>query len=136
EGYDVVVATDGPSGIRAALDTRPDLVILDVMLPGVDGFGVLHALREQSVTAPVLMLTARGEESDKVHGFRLGADDYVTKPFGLSELLARVGALLRRVRSAEPHAGSLTGAGLTAAADGPALGFDDIAIDPRARVVM
>ncbi|AHG88933.1 response regulator receiver [Gemmatirosa kalamazoonensis] len=129
EGYDVAVAADGPSGIRAALDARPDLVILDVMLPGVDGFGVLRALRERGMTAPVLMLTARGDETDKVHGFGLGADDYVTKPFGLSELVARVGALLRRARPAEPpNAPNADGADET-------LGFDDVVIDPRSRVV-
>jgi len=130
EGYEVAVAADGPSGIRAGLAQRPDLVILDVMLPGVDGFGVLRALRDGGVAAPVLMLTARGDETDKVHGFRLGADDYVTKPFGLSELVARVGALLRRARAADaPNAGG--------AADAPAeaLGFDDVLVDPRARVV-
>jgi two-component system response regulator MtrA len=130
EGYDVSVAADGPSGIRSGLAQRPDLVILDVMLPGVDGFGVLRALRDGGMAAPVLMLTARGDETDKVHGFRLGADDYVTKPFGLSELVARVGALLRRTRTAEvPNASH--------AADVPAeaLGFDDVLIDPRARVV-
>jgi len=129
EGYAVAVAADGPSGIRAALDARPDLVILDVMLPGVDGFGVLRALRERGMTAPVLMLTARGDETDKVHGFGLGADDYVTKPFGLSELVARVGALLRRARPAEaPNAIGADGADET-------LGFDDVVIDPRSRVV-
>ena len=132
EGYDVAVAADGPSGIRAALDTRPDLVILDVMLPGVDGFGVLRALRERGMTAPVLLLTARGDETDKVHRFRLGADDYVTKPFGLSELVARVGALLRRARPARPtrppNASDVDGTD-------EMLGFDDVVIDPRSRVV-
>jgi DNA-binding response OmpR family regulator len=96
EGYAVEVAADGTSGLRRALDGSPDLVILDVMLPGIDGFRVLRALREEKRTMPVLVLTARGEETDKVRGLKLGSDDYVTKPFGLLELLARVEALLRR----------------------------------------
>jgi two-component system alkaline phosphatase synthesis response regulator PhoP len=96
EGHQVVVAEDGAAGLQAACEQRPDLLILDLMLPGMDGYRVLKALREQGETMPVLILTARGEEADKVLGFRLGADDYVTKPFGLLELLARVGALLRR----------------------------------------
>ncbi len=99
EGYDVAIAPDGESGLRAARNGTPDLVILDLMLPGMDGFRVLRELRNDGVHVPVLILTARGEESDKVRGLRLGADDYVTKPFGVLELLARVEALLRRTRS-------------------------------------
>src|SRR2546430_679703 len=87
---------DGTKGLARARDGRPDLIILDLMLPGMDGFRVLRALREAGRTMPVLILTARGEEADKVRGLRLGADDYVTKPFGVLELLARVEALLRR----------------------------------------
>ena len=98
EGYGVDVAADGPSGLAAARQMRPDLIVLDLMLPGMDGYRVLRRLREDGLTMPVLILTARGEEADKVRGFRLGADDYVTKPFGLMELLARVEALLRRSR--------------------------------------
>ena len=105
EGYAVEVAEDGPSGLAAARRQRPDLIVLDLMLPGMDGYRVLRQLRDDGLDAPVLILTARGEEADKVLGFRLGADDYVTKPFGLLELLARVEALLRRSRPA-----SLTGA--------------------------
>ncbi|HEX5872892.1 MAG TPA: response regulator transcription factor [Longimicrobium sp.] len=96
EGHQVVLAADGAAGLQAAIEQRPDLLILDLMLPGMDGYRVLKALREAGETLPVLILTARGEEADKVLGFRLGADDYVTKPFGLLELLARVAALLRR----------------------------------------
>ena len=124
EGYDVDVAVDGPSGVRRALELRPDLVILDLMLPGFDGYRVLRTLREGGVQAPVLILTARGEEADKVYGFRLGADDYVTKPFGLSELLARVGALLRRARPA------------AAPAAPEEYRFGDVTINPAARVVL
>lgn len=96
EGHEVRVAEDGPLGAELALAWRPDLVILDLMLPGMDGYRVLRTIREAGFDSPVLMLTARGEESDKVMGFRNGADDYVTKPFGVLELLARVQALLRR----------------------------------------
>lgn len=104
EGYAVDVAADGPSGLAAARSNPPDLVVLDLMLPGMDGYRVLRQLREEGRTMPVLILTAKGEEADKVLGFRLGADDYVTKPFGLLELLARIEALLRRSRPAQAAA--------------------------------
>ena len=100
EGYSVDVASDGPAGVAAARAAKPDLVVLDLMLPGMDGYRVLRQLRDGGLTMPVLILTAKGEEADKVLGFRLGADDYVTKPFGVLELLARVEALLRRSRAA------------------------------------
>ncbi len=96
EGYEVAVAEDGPNGLLRARTGAPDLIILDLMLPGMDGFRVLRSLREEGRRTPVLILTARGEEADKVRGLRLGADDYVTKPFGVLELLARVEALMRR----------------------------------------
>jgi DNA-binding response OmpR family regulator len=96
EGYAAEVAGDGLSGLDRVRADRPDLVILDLMLPGMDGYRVLRSLRAEGIRVPVLILTARGEEADKVLGFRSGADDYVTKPFGLLELLARVEALLRR----------------------------------------
>ena len=96
EGYQVEVAGDGAKGLTRARAAKPDLVILDLMLPGMDGFRVLRALRDDGYATPVLILTARGEEADKVRGLRLGADDYVTKPFGVLELLARVEALFRR----------------------------------------
>ncbi len=96
EGYDVEVAGDGASGLQRARRSRPDLIVLDLMLPELDGFRVLRTLRTEGLAMPVLILTARGEEADKVRGLKLGADDYVTKPFGILELLARVEALLRR----------------------------------------
>jgi two-component system alkaline phosphatase synthesis response regulator PhoP len=99
EGYQVEVAGDGAKGLSRARAAKPDLVILDLMLPGMDGFRVLRALRDDGDAIPVLILTARGEEADKVRGLRLGADDYVTKPFGVLELLARVEALFRRTAS-------------------------------------
>jgi two-component system response regulator MtrA len=101
EGYEVAVAEDGETGLARAKQWLPDLVILDLMLPGMDGYRVLRSLRDDGLEMPVLILTARGQEADKVLGFRLGADDYVTKPCGVLELLARVGALLRRSRMSE-----------------------------------
>jgi two-component system, OmpR family, alkaline phosphatase synthesis response regulator PhoP len=96
EGYDVVVANTGEDGVRAAFARPPDLVLLDLMLPDIDGYEVLGRLRRAHLDMPVLILTARGEEVDKVRGFRTGADDYVTKPFGVMELLVRIQAILRR----------------------------------------
>lgn len=101
EGYEVAVAEDGETGLARAKQWLPDLVILDLMLPGMDGYRVLRSLRDDGLEMPVLILTARGQEADKVLGFRLGADDYVTKPCGVLELLARVGALLRRSRMSD-----------------------------------
>ncbi len=120
EGHEVRLAEDGPSGVAAAQSWRPDVVILDLMLPGMDGYRVLRTLRDAGFEAPVLILTARGEEADKVMGFRHGADDYVTKPFGVLELLARVQALLRR-------GGQAAGA--------PLDGFGNVTIDRAARTV-
>ena len=95
EGYQVLTAMDGPSGLEAALNQGPDLVLLDVMLPGMDGFEVLHGIREKS-QVPVIMVTAREEERDKIMGLENGADDYVTKPFSIKELSARIKANVRR----------------------------------------
>ncbi len=106
EGHQVVQAFDGPSGLEAASRARPDLVILDWMLPRLDGLEVCRRIRQESVV-PVLMLTARSEEVDRVVGLEVGADDYLTKPFGIRELLARARALLRRVElDREAGAGS------------------------------
>jgi len=126
EGYEVAVAEDGETGLARAKQWLPDLVILDLMLPGMDGYRVLRSLRDDGLEMPVLILTARGQEADKVLGFRLGADDYVTKPCGVLELLARVGALLRRSRMSERavHAG------------GEAVErFGDVEINPASRTV-
>ena len=120
EGYEVHLAEDGPDGVAQTLEWRPDLVILDLMLPGMDGYRVLRTIRDAGFPAPVLMLTARGEEADKVMGLRSGADDYVTKPFGVLELLARVEALLRRTTTVPEAA--------------PA-GFGTVRVDRAARVV-
>ena len=96
EGYEVTVARNGEEGLEAATRNAPDLVILDVRLPGMDGFEMLRRVRGAGNKAPVLFLTARDEEMDKVIGLELGADDYLTKPFGLRELMSRIKALLRR----------------------------------------
>lgn len=96
EGYDVQTAADGDEGLHKASSTAPDLVILDIMLPKRNGFDVCRELRARNVSTPIVMLTARSAETDKVLGLELGADDYVTKPFSITELLARVRAVLRR----------------------------------------
>jgi DNA-binding response OmpR family regulator len=98
EGYEVIDAADGESALSAALTGRPDLILLDLMLPGMDGLEVCRILR-RDMAVPILMLTAKAEEIDKVVGLELGADDYVTKPFSMRELLARVRALLRRAKT-------------------------------------
>lgn len=97
QGYEVETTGDGNSALEIARRTRPDLIVLDVMLPGIDGFEVCRILRQQ-MTMPVLMLTARDDEIDRVVGLEMGADDYMTKPFSMRELMARVKAMLRRVR--------------------------------------
>jgi DNA-binding response OmpR family regulator len=119
EGYEVEVASDGATGLQLARSIAPDLIVLDLMLPGMDGYRVLRTLREEGIDTPVLILSARGEETDKVLGFHLGADDYVAKPFGLLELLARVDALLRRAANAR----------VKTKLPGP-VAFGDVQIDP------
>jgi DNA-binding response OmpR family regulator len=96
EGYDVITATDGETGYRLQQERKPDLILLDLMLPRMSGFEFCRKLRGEGIQTPVLMLTARSEEPDRVLGLDLGADDYVTKPFSVRELMARVRALLRR----------------------------------------
>ena len=115
EGFEVLEAGDGERGLELALREDPDLVLLDVMLPGRDGFSVLRALREDRLAAPVLMLSARGEEWDRVQGFEYGADDYLVKPVSTRELVLRVRAALQRARGAVPgvragHANARVGA--------------------------
>src|SRR5262245_16003808 len=100
EGYDVISANDGVSGVERALAEHPDLVVLDVMMPRLSGLDVCKQLKAKRPSLPIIMLTARGQEIDKVVGLELGADDYVTKPFSIRELLARVKAVLRRASSA------------------------------------
>ena len=97
EGYDVITAVDGAQALEAVESQRPDLIVLDVMLPSLDGLEVCRILRKKGMTMPILMLTARVDEVDKIAGLELGADDYMTKPFSMRELLARVRAMLRRM---------------------------------------
>ena len=127
EGYAVKVAEDGNTGLSLTREWDPDLIILDLMLPGMDGFQVLRSMRADGKQTPVLILSARGEEADKVRGFQLDADQYVTKPFGLIELLERVKSLLRRTRARydTPE---------TAAVG--AIKFGDVTIDPASRTVI
>src|SRR4029079_10207961 len=108
EGYEVDVAAGGAGGLAQVRTQSPDLIVLDLMLPGMDGYRVLKTLREEGINTPVLILSARGEETDKVLAFPLGAYDYVAKPFGLLELLARVDALLRRAAT-NGHGAKLSG---------------------------
>ncbi len=121
EGYNVLSAGDGESGYRIACERNPDMVLLDIMLPGMNGLEVLRRLRERSPETPVLILSARGEEADKVLGLQLGADDYISKPFSRTELLARINAALRRQRLQSVQA--------------PCLSVGDAAIDLERRVV-
>lgn len=124
EGYAVDVAADGRAGLASVRSGRPDLIILDLMLPEMNGYQVLRTLREDNDQTPVLILTARGEEADKVLGFRLGADDYVTKPFGRLELSARVAALLRRTGGARPPSAATVET------------FGDVEVHPASRTVL
>ena len=97
-GYETITAGDGPTGLKMAIQNKPDLILLDIMLPGLSGYEVCRKLRETGADMYVIMLTARHEEFDKVHGFEMGADDYVTKPFSINELLARIKSKLARGR--------------------------------------
>jgi len=101
KGYRVVTAADGEEGLNAALNEKPDLIILDIMLPKINGYEVCRLIRKEELDMPIIMLTAKGEESDIVLGLNLGADDYVTKPFSIKELLARAAAFLRRSKQTE-----------------------------------
>jgi len=123
-GYTTRLAADGPSAVSAAATERPDLVVLDLMLPGIDGLEVMRRIREQDRRSrtPIILLTAKGEESDRIIGLRLGADDYVVKPFSPAELVARVDAVLRRLD--------------TTPQDEPPIELDGLSIDPVGRRVI
>ena len=129
EGHVVELAYDGTSGLARAQQPGIDLLVLDLMLPKPDGYQILRTLREANIEVPVIILTARGEEADKVRGFRLGADDYVTKPFGLLELLARVDAIRRRIRLGGATSTS-TKRPITQVVE-----FGDVRADPATRTV-
>ena len=119
EGFEVLQAQDGKAGLQKALDEAPDLMVLDIMMPQLNGYEVMEELRKRGSTLPVIVLSARGMERDKVTGLDLGADDYLVKPFGLQELLARIRSVLRRRERDEPQL----------------LGFDDTHIDLRSKNV-
>ena len=121
EGYAAVTAADGPSAVRADVEHHPDLVVLDLMLPGIDGLQLMAQLRQRR-PVPVIMLTARGEEGDRLLGLRLGADDYMVKPFSPAELVARVGAVLRRSEVAPERSDEL-------------IRFGEVEVDGRGRTV-
>src|SRR5262245_31380431 len=123
EGYEAQVAGDGARGLALVRETAPDLIVLDLMLPDTDGYHVLRQIRDGGSRAPVMVLTALAEEADKVRGFRFGADDYVTKPFGLMEFLARVAALLRRSETSINR-------------DGTPVRFGGVFVDPGTRSVV
>jgi two-component system alkaline phosphatase synthesis response regulator PhoP len=127
EGYEVGVATNGPGALEAVRGRRPDLVLLDVMLPGMSGVEVLRVMRQEGIDTPVIIVSAKTEELDRVVGLKVGADDYVTKPFSRPELLARIEAVLRRGRRAAE-------ASERAPRDG-VLVFDGLRIDPARREV-
>jgi len=102
-GFAVLTADDGEQGLQMALGRKVELIVLDIMLPGINGYEICRRVRQQGIDAPIIMLTAKGQESDVVLGLNLGADDYVTKPFSIKELLARAEAFLRRRRQQEPE---------------------------------
>mgnify|MGYP001332635661 CR=1 FL=1 len=101
EGYSVITAGDGEEGLKQALERKPDIILLDVMLPKLSGFDICRQLRKQGMTMPIIMLTAKTQEIDKIMGLELGADDYVTKPFSVAEVVARVNAHMRRSKRFE-----------------------------------
>ncbi len=122
EGYEVECVPDGRTGLDRARAGAPSLLILDIMLPGMSGFEVAKKLRDEGRQVPIILLTARGEEDDRVLGLELGADDYVTKPFSLRELMARVRSILRRAQPATPRSR-------------PSYGFGDVTVDFRGQEV-
>lgn len=113
EGYDVTAATNGREGLRSVKESKPDLIVLDVMMPELDGFGMLKRLRETGDRTPVVFLTAKDTSADAVQGLGLGADDYLAKPFSLEELVARVEAVMRRVDASPTASATMTLADLT-----------------------
>ena len=135
EGYTVDVAHDGTTGLARARGSDVDLIILDLMIPKPDGIQILRTLREEGVATPVLILTALGTEADKLRGFRLGADDYLVKPFRILELIARAEAILRRRGGVKPPVEPTRRYTPLARAPAEVVTFGDVHIDPDARVV-
>jgi two-component system alkaline phosphatase synthesis response regulator PhoP len=131
-GYEVLTSEDGLQGLSMARKERPDLILLDIMLPGKNGFDICRELRAEGIRTPVIMLTAKNEEIDKVMGLEFGADDYISKPFGIRELVARIKAVLRRCEGAPEQEASANGAGTAA---GPGITVGDLAINIESREV-
>ena len=131
KGYRVFTAADGEVGLNAALNEKPDLIILDIMLPKINGYEICRLIRNEKLTMPIIMLTAKGEESDIVLGLNLGADDYVTKPFSIKELLARTEALLRRSRQSEQEIYEFAGLRLDIPARKLTKGGEEIKLSPK-----
>ncbi len=134
QGYEVRTATDGLQALEMARQEQPDLIVLDVMLPGLDGFEVCRILRQES-NVPILMLTARSDEVDRVVGLEMGADDYLAKPFSMRELMARIKANLRRVRLTREETLAESGNGGAETRPASQLVFGDLVIDPERREV-
>ena len=135
EGYECICAGDGRDGVAAVRCEKPDLILLDIMLPGMDGFGVVRTLRMDGVMTPVIMLTAKGEETDKVIGLEFGADDYIIKPFGVRELKARIRAVLRRYKPEVRDYGNDSDAADKSRDKDKVFAFDGLVIDiPRHEV--
>jgi DNA-binding response OmpR family regulator len=130
-GYHVLTAEDGETGLDTALNAKPDLVILDIMLPKVNGYEVCRLIRRERLDMPIVMLTAKGEESDIVLGLNLGADDYVTKPFSIKELLARAEAMLRRTRKTEQTSYEFGDCRLDMSARRLTRGAEEIKLSPK-----
>ena len=130
EGYETLKAYDGKEGLKQAREGRPDLILLDIMLPYMDGFEVCRTLRDEGLTMPIIMLTAREEETDKVFGLETGADDYITKPFSMRELVARVRSNLRR---GQVSAAAAPAAAESAQSEGGVIRLRDLTVDPNRR---
>lgn len=130
-GYNVATAADGEEGLNAALNIKPDLILLDIMLPKINGYEICRLIRKEKLDMPIIMLTAKGEESDIILGLNLGADDYVTKPFSIKELLARTGAFLRRSKQAEKNIFEFAGFRLDVSARKLTYHADEIKLSPK-----
>lgn len=128
-GYDVLVASDGVTGLETAIDKRPDVIILDLMLPEMSGFEICKTLKRNEIDTPIIILSAKDQEIDKIMGLDLGADDYLTKPFSVGELVARINAVLRRKRRYEKHLESFEFSGVTVDFTGRAVEVRGMTVD-------
>ncbi len=131
KGYTVVTADDGEKGLDTALNIGPDLILLDIMLPKINGYEICRLVRKEEIDVPIIMLTAKGEESDIVLGLNLGADDYVTKPFSIRELLARVEAFLRRRRDEQNRVYKFGDVELDTMGRTVTVGGEEVALSPK-----